>query len=200
MFITRIEKGNGNRYRVFGDERLLFSLYKHELRQFNIRVNCDLDDSIIAEILDTVLYKRARERALYLLERRPLSVHMMRDKLHENEYPISVIERVVGFLIQYQYLDDLDYVGMYIHTYSTSKSRRQLEFDLKKKGIAKEVIDAYFEENDFSEQDCFDKQFQRYIRGKNLQDYCTRQKVFRYFYQKGFSTSTIEHSMRVMDA
>lgn len=199
MLITRIEKGNGKRHRVFGNEQFLFSLYNQELKQFNIKENYDIDESIVTEILDTVIYKRARERALYLLERRPLSVHTMRDKLLQNEYPISVIDRVINFLIKYHYLDDLEYVSMYVHTYSSNKSKRQLEYNLKQKGIAKNIIDNYFTENDFSEQECFDKQYHRYIRGKNLQDYPTRQKVFQYFYRKGFSSSLIESYMNEYD-
>lgn len=199
MLITRIEKGNGKRQRVFGDEQFLFSLYNQELKQFNIKENYDIDESIVTEILDTVIYKRARERALYLLERRPLSVHTMRDKLLQNEYPISIIDRVIDFLIKYHYLDDLEYVSMYVNTYSCNKSKRQLEYNLKQKGIGKNTIDTYFAENDFSEQECFHKQYYRYIRGKNLQDYPTRQKVFQYFYRKGFSSSLIESYMNEYD-
>lgn len=192
MFITKIEQGNGKRYRVFSDEQILFSLYSYELRQFHIREHMDVDDATINEIQDTVLYKRARERALYLLEKRPLSIHMMREKLCQNEYPISVVEQVIDFLIRYHYLDDLEYVSMYVNTYSCNKSKRQLEYALMRKGIAKDVIVKYFAENSFSENDCFDKQYRRYVRGKNLQDYTTRQKVFQYFYRKGFSTSLID--------
>ncbi len=200
MLITRIEKGNGKRHRVFADEQFLFSLYNQELKQFNIKDNCDIDEAIVTEILDTVIYKRARERALFLLERRPLSVQAMRDKLFRNEYPISIIDRVIDFLINYHYLDDLEFVSMYVNTYSFNKSKRQLEFNLKQKGIAKNIIDTYFAENDFSERDCFDKQYHRYIRGKNLQDYLTRQKVFQYFYRKGFSSSLIESYMKEFEA
>lgn len=196
MIITRIEKLNGKRYRVFGDERFLFSLYNKELKQFNIQENCEINNAIVTKILDDIIYKRARERALYLLERRPLTVHMMKEKLHQNDYPISVINKVLDVLISYNYLNDAEYVHMYVNTYSFRKSKKQLIFDLKSKGIAQDIIDNYFSDNDFSEQECFEKQYQRYVRGKNLQDFATRQKVFQYFYRKGFSASLIERYIR----
>lgn len=196
MIITRIEEGTGKRYRVFGNERFLFSLYGKELKQFHIQEDCELSSETIAQILNDIIYKRARERALYLLERKPFSVKMMQDKLKQNDYPNSIIERVIDFLCKYRYLDDNNYIQMYVSSYSTSKSYKQLVIDLRKKGIAKDLIDVYFENNEYSEQKSFVKQYYRYIRGKNLEDYVVRQKVFQHFYRKGFSISLIERYIR----
>lgn len=199
MIITRIEPGTGKRYRVFGDEQFLFSLYGKELKKFHIQEACELSERIITDILNDVIYKRARERALYLLERKPVSIKMMRDKLKQNDYPDSIIEYVIEFLCKYQYLDDTNYIQMYVSTYSASKSRKQLILDLRKKGIDKDLIDTYFEDNEYSEQECFVKQYYRYVRGKNMEDYVVRQKVFQYFYRKGFSISLIEKYIRNND-
>lgn len=196
MQVTKIEEGKGKCYRVYGDEEYLFSLYGTELKQYHITEWADIDSDVIRDIIDNLIYKRARERALYLLERRPLSIRMMKEKLQRNEYPDDVIDRVVLFLRQYQYLDDAEYVRMYVNSYGGRKSKRQLCCDLLTKGLAKDVIDDYFAQNDYSEEQSFSIQFERYIRGKNLQDYSVRNKVFRYFYGKGFSASLIESYLK----
>ena len=46
-----------------------------------------------------------------------------------------------------------------------------------------------------TEQEGFMRQFLRYTRGKDLNDYAVRQKVFRYFYGKGYPSSLIEEAV-----
>lgn len=196
MLITKIESGKNKRYRVFGDDIYLFALYRNELKHYQIAENAMIEDSVISSILDEIIYKRAKERALYLLEKRPLTVSGLRDKLRYHDYPEAVVEKVIAFLEQYHYLDDMDYIRMYTGSYSSKKSKKQIVYDLMRKGISKSLIDIYFEENEYSEQEGFEKQFERYVRGKDLGDLAIRQKVFRYFYGKGFTVSMIETALR----
>lgn len=196
MIVTKIEEWKGKKYRIYVDDEFAFSLYNKELRQFHIREGFEISIDLITHVLDTIIYKRAKERALFLLERKPLSIHMMRTKLKDNGYSVYTIEQVVSFLERYHYLDDEEYTRLYVSTYSLKKSRKQLEKELLCRGISHDVIDKYFEENTYSEQCCFEKQFRKYTRSKNLEDYSDRQKVFRYFYNKGFSVSIIEKYIR----
>lgn len=196
MLVTKIESGKNKRYRVYGDDMFLFTLYKSELKRYQIQENVMLEDSVISSILDEIIYKRAKERALYLLEKRPLTVFMLRDKLRSHEYPETVVNKVIQFLEKYHYLDDGEYIRMYIAAYSNKKSKKQIVFDLMHKGISKNFIDIYLDENEYSEQVGFEKQFERYVRGKNLDNLVVRQKVFRYFYAKGYTVSLIETALR----
>lgn len=196
MYITRIECGKGKKYKVFGDEEFLFSLYKNELKHYGIAEHAEIEDSVIREILDERIFKRARERALYLLEHKPFSTSMMRDKLYNSEYPKDITDKVILFLQEYHYLDDEEYIRMYAGTYSSKKSRKQMTYDLVRKGLSRELIDSYFENPEYSEEECFKKQFDRYVQGKDLEDWQVRQKVFRYFYGKGFGVSIIEDSLK----
>ena len=196
MYITKIECGKGKKYKVFGDERFLFSLYKNELKHYGIVENAEIEDTVIEVIRDELILNRAKERSLYLLEYKPFSISMMRDKLSNNEYPKDIIERVILFLEEYHYLDDERYIRMYVESYSSKKSKKQITRDLLRKGLSRELINSYFENFEYSEQECFKRQFERYIRGKNLEDWQVRQKVFRYFYGKGFSISLIEDSLK----
>lgn len=191
MIVSRIE-AEKKKHRVYVDEEYMFSLYSNELGQFNIQEGNEISNDVITYILDTIIYKRAKERALFLLERKPLSVHMMKNKLQENGYPVDLIERVIAFLEGYHYLDDDEYTRMYVDSYAERKSRKQILNELYHRGISKQTIENYFELNEYSEKNCFEKQFLKYVKGKNLQDYNVRQKVFRYFYSKGFSVALIE--------
>lgn len=196
MIVTRIEQGTGKKHRVYIDEEFFFSLYYKELKQFHIQEGSEISNEVITCILDIVIYKRAKERALFLLERKPLSIHMLKKKLKDNDYPLNIIDKVISFLERYHYLDDEEYVRMYVASHSGRKSKKQLIYDLYRKGISKTIIEGFFENNEYSEKNCFEQQFHRYIRGKDIHDYNVRQKIFRYFYNKGFSSAIIERYIR----
>lgn len=196
MYITRIEQGRGKRYKVYGEESFLFALYGKELKQYHIEENTELEDKVIAYLLEEIIEKRAKERALYLLEQKPYPIAQMITKLRENEYPDGVIEQVILFLKNYHYLDDEEYVKMYVEAYSDKKSKRQLTYDLASKGISQDIVNTYFLNNtEFSEVESIKRQLERYGKGKNLEDKAVRQKVFRYLYRKGFSASLIDATL-----
>lgn len=196
MFITRIEQGMGKRYRVYSDSVFLFSLYRSELNRYHIAIDTNVPEGIIAEILEDVIYKRAKERALYLLERRSYTCSMMRDKLISSDYPIEIANQVISFLQDYHYLDDMAYVRMYVETYSKSRSKKQIRYDLQRKKLSQNLIDECMSQMDDFDEECLKKQFVRYTRGKDLKDWKVRQKIFRYFYGKGFSHDLIEECIK----
>lgn len=121
---------------------------------------------------------------------------MMQNKLIQSDYPKDIVSRVICFLEEYHYLDDKQYIHSYVNSYNSKKSKRQMTFDLIQKGIAKELIEEFFYETDYAEEDCLKRQFMRYIQGKDLTDNKIKQKVFRHFYGKGFSVSLIEDMIR----
>lgn len=196
MLITRIEPGKNKRYRVYGEDTFLFALYGKELKRYQIEEDTELRDSVISTIIEEVIFKRAKERALYLLERRPLTVFMLESKLRENDYPDEVIARTIQFMEDYHYLDDEDYLRMYVKSYGGKKSKKQMMYELLRKGIHKEQIDTYFEDNEYLEQESLRRLFDKYTKGKDMNNPVVRQKVFRYFYGKGFDTSLIETCLR----
>ncbi len=196
MYITKVEQGKGKRYRVYSEDCFLFALYSKELKQYHIAENIDLDDETICSIQQNLVFPHAKERSLYLLESRPYSTAMMRKKLRSNDYPPVVVDAVIDFLITYHYLDDMEYIRMYTEAYSSRKSKRQIKYELLGKGIEKNLIDTFFLNFDYSEKEAFEPLFQRYIRGKDLEDHIVRQKIYRYFYAKGYPGSLIEETLR----
>lgn len=203
MYITRIEHRRGKHYRIYAEDSFLFALYGRELKQYHIAENEELEDGMVQFLQKEVVLKRAKERALYLLERRPYTVSGMQNKLRENDYPDPVIDEVINFLKKYRYLDDQEYIRMYVEAYSYKKSKRQLMYDLAGRGVDRDMVNDYFATFDFSEEESLQRQFRRYVKGRDLEDRTVRQKVFRYFYGKGFAASMIEETMesyRTIDA
>lgn len=202
MVITKIELVKGNRFKVYGNDVFLFALYMNELKKYHIIENIQIDSGIIDCIKEDVILKRAKNRALYILEHRPYTKQMMIRKLEESYYPEEIINRVVLFLEQYGYLDDRSYFHMYLEAHLLKKSKKQIIYDLILKGVDKNLINEEFEKCLYTENDSCKRQFDRYIRGKDLTDKKVREKTFAYLYRKGFSSRSIKEvveSIEIVD-
>ena len=197
MYITKVVPGKGKRYKIYNDRDFLFSLYFSEIKKYNIAENEEVSDDMISDI-EKIVYKRAKERSLYLLEHKPYSENMMRRKLLENEYPEHIIECVIEFLIKYGYIDDREYIRLFVDSYEGRKSKKQLIEEARRRGISKENVLQYLDENGYDESESFKKLFDKYIRNRDLSDYAVRQKVFRYFYSKGYTSSMVQEALDIM--
>lgn len=96
--------------------------------------------------------KPVRDCALTLLEYCDRTEQEMRRKLKEREYRAEEIEETIGFLKEYHYIDDREYVRKYIRTHSGRKSVRRIQGELEQKGIEGELIEAGFAETSVDEE------------------------------------------------
>lgn len=149
LSVTPLDK---RRSKVLTDEDFAFALYKGEVRAYGIEEGAVLSQEVYEEILKKVLFKRAKERTLYLLKSRDRTELEIRKKLKEGFYPQEAIDYAVAFLKNYKYVDDENYGRNFIRTYAGRKSRRQIEFELKNKGLPKETVDLLLEDCQVSEE------------------------------------------------
>ena len=69
MTVTKIEavSNSKNQYKIYVDEQFAFVLYKGELSRYHIKAGEDIGENVYREIYDEVIVKRAKLRALNLL-------------------------------------------------------------------------------------------------------------------------------------
>ena len=96
--VTAVVPLDKRRSKVFVDEEAVFVLYKGELRRYHIEEGEELSEEQHGRILEEVLMKRGKERALYLLKDRDRTEAEIRKKLKEGFYPQQVIDRTMDFL------------------------------------------------------------------------------------------------------
>ena len=70
MEITAVEPLDKRRSKIFLEEKIAFVLYRGELRTYQIEEGGELSEENYKQIVEEVLIKRAKERALYLLKDR----------------------------------------------------------------------------------------------------------------------------------
>lgn len=202
MIVTDIVELSKNRSKVCIDQEFAFVLYKGELSLYHVRIGEELAESNYRTIMEKVLPKRAKLRAMNLLQKREYTTAQLRGKLLQGFYPEEITEEALAYVAAYHYTDDLRYAMDFITSNEGRKSRRRIEMDLQQKGISKELIEQAFLEwqNKGGVQDEA-AMIQDLLTKKNYDpeqtDYKERQRIYAFLLRKGFSGEEIGRAMRL---
>lgn len=186
--ITEIKKiGRGERYYLYLDDEL-FGVYEAEiLAKHCLKSGQSFEEDFFENLkLENGDYA-CFNRSLAVLEKSVKSEKMLKDYLKEKGYPKTCIDRATEKLKEYGYINDESFAENFISSYSSSKSKRKLKYDLLSKGIDEEIIDQKLESlvDDEEERALLLNLAQKYIKGKLL-DQKTKQKFYNHFAGKGF--------------
>ena len=205
MTVTAIEEYRKNKYKIYLNDAFAFVLYKGDLRHFDISEGKELTDADLEQIRSEVLQKRARMRAMHLLQSRDYTEDAMRRKLKEGLYPQDIIEDAVAYVKQYHYIDDRRYAMSYLEAHAGALSAKQIREKLRLKGISTKLIEECFltyEEESGTDREEQEMQLLMHQMKKKLNvvmagsegtlDHAAKQKLFAAFYRKGFSLPMIE--------
>lgn len=200
MNVTEIIEFTKKKVKIYLDGELAFALYKGELSTYNIKLNEQIGESDYETLVNEVLVKRAKLRAMNLLKSRSYTEQGIRQKLLDGCYPPSVIEKAVEYIKSYGYIDDLKYAKEFIRCYYITSSQKQIMFKLYNKGVLKDIIEQAFMECEeegilLDEED----QILSYLKKKKVNlkecDFKQRQKLVSALYQKGYSYDNINQVM-----
>lgn len=196
MTVTDITDISKTKVKVCIDNGETFALYKGELNEFHIKTDTVLTDELYQQIMGEVLSKRAKLRSMNLLKSRDYTEHQLRTKLEQGFYPDRIIDEAVAYMISFGYIDDIRYAKSYIDYTESTKSRKQIENDLLRRGISKEDICSAYEEYVQEEQLTEEEQIiEKMLEKKRFDNqnatYEERQKMIGFLYRKGFSLDKI---------
>ena len=106
MTVTKITEISKSRIKIMIDEEFAFVLYKGELHLYQLKEGEEIPEEVYSEIMEDVLPKRAKLRAMNLLKARAYTEKQLTDKLREGGYPEMVVRNAIDYVISYGYLDD----------------------------------------------------------------------------------------------
>lgn len=197
MVVTNIESITKTKYRVFIDDEFAFVLYKGELFKYQIRKDEEVSEETITRIKNEVLIKRAKLRAMHLLNAMPRTEQQLREKLAQNEYPEDVIDAAVSYVKSFGYINDEAYVRNFIISKRNSKSKREIVMLLGQKGLRGEMVDNIVEEMYAEESELSTiKEIMRKKRwNPSEMEEKEKQKMFGYLMRKGFSYEEIRRAI-----
>jgi regulatory protein len=198
MTVTKIELLQKGKYRVYLNDEFAFILYKGELKKYHLDVDKVLSEEQYQMILDGTLLKRAKLRAMHLLKDMDRTEQQLTNKLKDNGYPTEVIEAAIEYVKSYHYVDDREYARRYAEYRALEKSKKQITFDLVKKGISKEIIQEVLADINFDETNIIVKLVEKKCRNKDLSSLQEQQKICRFLMAKGFTYEQIRDALECL--
>lgn len=192
MIITSIEATENKKYKIYLNDEPVFELYKSEIKSCNLVKGMEVAEELHDRILYEIVGKRAKKRAMHILEKRDKTEQQLREKLLENRYPAEAIEAAIDYVKSYGYIDDVSYARRYIEYRIRNKSRKQLKMELYAKGISKEVISGIFEEMEAGEGETIKALIYKKSKTPWLLEEVAKKKLQMSLLRKGFAYSEIE--------
>lgn len=136
MKITSITKKNGTRWQIEVDDEYWAILDAEIIVNQHLKVGSELTEERMEEILRAADFRRARERALYLLDYRDHSRGEIVEKLSRN-VDWGIAEEVADKLCELGLIDDGTYAKKLARHFLLTKKygARRAEFEMRRKGI-----------------------------------------------------------------
>jgi len=200
MRVTQIAELSKTRNKVYIEQEFAFVLYKGELRLYHIREGEEISEENYRTIMEKVLPKRAKLRAMNLLKSREYTTMQLRTKLEQGGYPKAVVEEALSYVASFHYIDDLRYAVSFITCNETNRSHRRIEQDLQARGIPRETIEKAWrkwEEEGGSQNELamIQKLLEKRHYVAEQADYKERQRTCAFLMRKGFSGELIRKAM-----
>ena len=208
MIITGVKPVGKGRYEIFLDEGSYpaFTLYRRELKKFDIREGEELTDDVKTVIYSEVLAKRAVLRLYHLIESRDYTERELRERLMRGRYPLSVIDTAISQIKAQGLADDTDYALRYADCYIDRKSKKAVIQALVRKGIspetAAEAVGQVCGERTAAE--CYDEgdKIRRFLEKRHFDPFAADSKEISkqiaYLMGKGFNFTDIKRVIRDM--
>lgn len=199
MYVTKLEPVTKAKYKVFLEEQFAFVLYKGELSRYKIEEGATLSQETVEEIKKEILEKRAKLRAMHLLERMDRTEAELRAKLKGDLYPEDIIETAMQYVKSFGYIGDMAYAKRFVESRQHSKSKLEIKMLLLQKGVSKEIVQTVL-------KDCFEEQdelaaIRRLVQKKR---FCAetateaeKKKMYGYLLRKGFSYEDVRQVIQV---
>ena len=197
--ITDIRAGRGRQKRVniFLDSKFTFSLQAELAAKEDLKVGEEITDRRLEELSKSDGVQRCLNAALHYLSHRPRSQAELRERLHQRGFDTDSIEAVFIKLKEQGLIDDLAFAQFWKDNRVSFNPRSQwlTRLELRRKGVAEEIIDRVVRECDDSES-AYQAALGR-VQRLPLSDYqLFRRRMGEYLRRRGFNYEVINHTVQ----
>lgn len=193
--ITNIElcKKNKERSNIYIDNEFAFAMSNEIIYKFHLKIKSNIDMELMREIIKEDNYIKGKETALKYIERSYKTESEVRKKLLDKEYEEETIDRVIGFLSNYNFINDNEYVERYFREKLKAYGYKYVYNKLIQKGVDKNVIERVYEDSNKEQE-----KLGAYEVGKNKYKSLVRseetylkayRKLYDFLIRKGYSSS-----------
>lgn len=193
MTVTEIKAVTKQKYQVEIDGQFAFVLYKGELSRYGIEKDREISDEVYTELVEEVLTKRAKLRAMHLLQKMDRTRAELERKLQQNGYPAQAIETALSYVESFHYIDDARYAAMYMENQKNKKGMARIRMELIQKGIAPEILQQVLGETEekTDSRDVIREMLEKKRKIQGPLEEKEKQRLYGFFMRRGFSSSDI---------
>lgn len=198
MLLERIENLGKGKYKLHFEQADALWVYGYEIRGMKLEEGQYLSQSQYMHIYNEIVGKRAKKRALHLLEQMDRTEHQLREKLVISGYPMECVEDAIAYVKRFHYVDDERYAHTFTRYSKDKLSRGQIKQKLMQKGLSKDAIEAAIEnEYDADEAVHIRKILEKKRYQNETADEGERRRIYQYLLRRGFQSSDILREMHV---
>jgi regulatory protein len=182
---------NGKRVNVYLDNEFGFGLDLENYVKLGLKTGQEFSQEKIEEIIKKAEFQKVLDRLLRFASLRPRSEREIKDYLKRKEVHESLFEELFNRLKRLELVNDEAFAKWWIdqRLQFKSKSKRELEFELRGKGIAKEIITEVLAESGVDDT----KAAKKLLEKRAFKD---RKQKMAYLARKGFSWEVIDRVSR----
>lgn len=191
MTILTLKKEKQHLVRVTAEDGREFLLDRTAVKDKGLYGGLTLSEEEFEELQEYSQYVRAKERALWYLDRRDHTEKGLRDKLRRAGFEENAILRVLDFLREYKMVDDERFARRFWEQCAARNVSRRATFaKLLEKGVPQEMIRTVLDEQPVDEEAqvraLLEKKYAKLLGEKE-----STQKVYAALMRKGFSYSAV---------
>ena len=169
MTVTDIKSVTKQKFQVELDGEAAFVLYRGELSRYSIEKGKELPQQVYRELVEEVLTKRAKLRAMHLLQKADKTKAELIRKLEQGGYPSQAVEAAISYVESFHYLE------------------------LLRKGISQELVQQALDE---LEEPADPRQTIRELLARKRSrsgpmEEKEKQRLYGFFMRKGFASADI---------
>lgn len=195
--IVSFEKLDKGKRRIRFENGEACIVYFSEIRALHIEEGAYVAQEIYEKIVTEIVGKRAKKRAMHLLEQMDRTEQQLREKLQISEYPDRCIEDAIAYVKKFHYLDDERYAENFTRYRKERMSRQQIKQKLMMKGVSRDIIaNAIEEEYDVDENVHIRSILEKKHFSAEKADEGEFRRVYNYLLRRGFRSNDILKEMK----
>lgn len=201
MKITKIEaqKRRKNRVNIYINDAFALGINKEVMLKYNLKVDMEVNDDFIENILMAEEENKALDYALNLLTYRQRSEKEIYDSLKRKGYIVEHIENVISSCKDKNYINDKNFAKSFINDKINLNKHgpERIKHELRLKGVSKEIINEVldYDRNDQYRlaKEVADKKMYSY---RNDDKNAVYRKMSGFLQRRGFSYDVISKVVR----
>lgn len=201
MQVTQITPVTKVKFKVYIDEEFAFVLYKGELSRYRIKEGAEIPEELVEKITAEVVLKRAKLRAMHLLNDMDRTESGLRTKLIQGGYTEDIADQAMAYVKSFGYINDKGFALRFIEGRKNSKSRKEVYASLIQKGVPSEIAEEAIEEcyENHEEYEAIRALLKKKKFNPDTADEAEKRRIYGFLARKGFRYDDIRHVIQVYD-